>query len=63
MPAICMVAVTVQMTAASREESPFRDPPAFFLVTTGPRIIRSAGLLSLSGYRHNGNLGYTVNRS
>ena len=45
-PAIRAVAVTVQMTAAFRAVSPFRDPPAFFLVTTGPRICRSAALLS-----------------
>jgi hypothetical protein len=32
------VAVTVQAVAASRAESPFRDPPAFLLVTTGKRI-------------------------
>jgi hypothetical protein len=36
------VAVTVQMTAASRAESSLREPPAFFLVTTGPRIALSA---------------------
>ena len=35
------------MTAAFRAVSPFREPPAFFLVTTGPRICRSAALLSL----------------
>src|SRR5208283_5994618 len=35
-PAIRAVAVAVQMTAAFRAVSPFRDPPAFFLVTTGP---------------------------
>src|ERR1017187_5516076 len=48
-PAIRAVAVTVQMTAAFRAVSPFREPSAFFLVTTGPRIWRSAALLSLSG--------------
>jgi hypothetical protein len=46
-PAIWTVAVTVQITAAFRAVSPLREPPAFFLVTTGPRICRSAGLLSL----------------
>jgi len=46
-PAIWAVAVTVQITAAFRAVSPLREPPAFFLVTTGPRIILSAGLLSL----------------
>jgi len=35
------------MTAAFRAVSPLREPPAFFLVTTGPRIWRSAALLSL----------------
>src|ERR1039458_4299450 len=45
-PAIWAVAVTVQITAAFRAVSPLREPPAFFLVTTGPRIILSAGLLS-----------------
>ena len=45
-PAIWAVAVTVQITAASRAVSPLREPPAFFLVTTGPRIILSAALLS-----------------
>ena len=54
-PAIWAVAVTVQITAAFRAVSPLREPPAFFLVTTGPRIILSAALLSLSGYRHNDN--------
>jgi RHS repeat-associated protein len=49
-PAIRSVAVTVQMTAAFRAVSPFREPPAFFLVTTGPRIWRSPALLSL--FRH-----------
>ena len=49
-PAIWAVAVTVQITAALRAVSPFREPPAFFLVTTGPRIWRSAALLSL--FRH-----------
>jgi hypothetical protein len=45
-PAIRAVAVTVQITAAFLAVSPLRDPPAFFLVTTGPRIWRSAALLS-----------------
>jgi len=54
-PAIWAVAVTVQITAALRAVSPFREPPAFFLVTTGPRIWRSAALLSLSGIRHKDN--------
>ena len=49
-PAIWAVAVTVQITAAFRAVSPLREPPAFFLVTTGPRICRSAALLSL--FRH-----------
>ena len=49
-PAIRAVAVAVQMTAALRAVSPLREPPAFFLVTTGPRIWRSAALLSL--FRH-----------
>ncbi|MGH3125870.1 MAG: hypothetical protein ACRDND_33250, partial [Streptosporangiaceae bacterium] len=31
------------------------DPPAFFLVTTGPRIVLSARLLSLSGIRNKDN--------
>ena len=49
-PAIWAVAVTVQMTAAFRAVSPLWEPRAFFLVTTGPRIIRSAALLSLCRY-------------
>jgi len=38
-----------------RAVSPLREPPAFFLVTTGPRIILSAALLSLSGRPDNTN--------
>ena len=49
-PAIWAVAVTVQITAALRAVSPFWEPRAFFLVTTGPRIALSATLLSL--FRH-----------
>jgi hypothetical protein len=45
-PAIWAVAVTVQVTAALRAVSPLWEPRAFFLVTTGPRIARSATLLS-----------------
>src|SRR6266516_7097418 len=45
-PAIWAVAVTVQGTAACRAVSPLREPAAFFLVTTGPRIILPAALLS-----------------
>jgi len=45
-PAICAVAVTVKMTAAFFAVSPLWEPPAFFLATTGPRIWRSATLLS-----------------
>ena len=45
-PAICAVAVTVQIAEALRAESPLREPPVFFLVTTGPRSWRSAALLS-----------------
>jgi len=44
-PAIWAVAVTVQVRAASRAASWFRDSTAFFLVTTGRRIARSAALL------------------
>ena len=54
-PAIFAVAVTVQITAAFLAVSPLWEPPAFFLVTTGPRIVLSAMLLSLSGCRHNDN--------
>ena len=54
-PAISAVAVTVHIRAASRAASPFREPRAFFRVTTGPRIALSATLLSLSGYRHKDN--------
>ncbi len=50
-----MVAVTVQAVAARRAESGLWEPRAFFLVTTGPRIARSAALLSLSGCRNNDN--------
>jgi len=39
--AIVAVAVTVQITAALRAVSPLWEPPAFFLVTTGPRIVLS----------------------
>jgi hypothetical protein len=42
--------------AASRAESPLWEPRAFFLVTTGPRIILSAALLSL--FRHPDNDNY-----
>jgi hypothetical protein len=44
------VAVTVQAVAANRAESSLWEPRAFFLVTTGPRIILSAALLSLFRY-------------
>src|SRR5256886_15245844 len=54
-PAIWVVPVTVQITAAFRAVSPLWEPRAFFLVTTGPLIVRSAALLSLSGYRHKDN--------
>ena len=54
-PAILAVAVTVKILAAFPAVFPLWDPPAFFLVTTGPRIARSAILLSLSGYRNNDN--------
>ena len=53
--AIWAVAVTVQIAAAVRAVPPFREPPAFFLVTTGPRIVLSAMLLSLSRTRHKDN--------
>ncbi len=49
-PAIWTVAVTVQIAAALRAVPPLREPPAFFRVTTGPRIVLSAMLLSL--FRH-----------
>ena len=49
-PAIFAVAVTVQITAAFLAVSPLWEPPAFFLVTTGPRIVLSAMLLSLCRY-------------
>jgi hypothetical protein len=54
-PAILAVAVTVKTRAAFPAVFPLCEPPAFFLVTTGVRISRSAILLSLSGYRHNDN--------
>jgi hypothetical protein len=44
-PAIWAVAVAVQITAAFQTVSPLREPSAFFLVTTGPRIILSAGII------------------
>jgi hypothetical protein len=44
------VAATVQAEVAVRAVSGLWDPPAFFLVTTGPLMIRSAKLLSL--FRH-----------
>src|SRR5208282_679495 len=37
----------VQMSAAVPAVPGFWEPPAFFLVTTGPRIVLSARLLSL----------------
>ena len=55
-PAILTVAVTVKNRAAFRAVSPLCEPPAFFLVTTGPRIARSAILLSL--FRHPDNDNY-----
>ena len=55
-PAILTVAVTVKNRAAFRAVSPLWEPPAFFLVTTGPRIARSAMLLSL--FRHPDNDNY-----
>jgi hypothetical protein len=39
--------VTVKTRAAFPAVFPLWDPPAFFLVTTGPRIALSATLLSL----------------
>ena len=54
-PAIFAVAVTVKTRAAFPAVLPLWDPPAFFLVTTGPRMARSAILLSLSGCRNNDN--------
>ena len=54
--AIAAVAVTVQIAAAVRAVPPLREPPAFFLVTTGPRIVLSAMLLSL--FRHPDNDNY-----
>ena len=50
-----MVAVTVQMVAASFAESWLWEPRAFLRVTTGPRMARSAVLLSLCRYRNNTN--------
>ena len=44
--AIRAVAVTVQIEAAVQAVPGFWEPPAFFLVTTGPRMVRSARLLS-----------------
>ena len=64
-PAIWMVAVTVQIMAASRAESSLREPPAFFLVTTGPRgwaleAAPTPGYLLRSGpYRWSRNPMYT----
>ena len=49
-PAMPAVAMTVQNVAASRAASSFREPPAFFRAMTGPRIARSAVLLSLCRY-------------
>jgi len=49
------VAVTVQITAALRAVSSLWEPRAFFLVMTGPLIIRSAALLSLSRTRDKDN--------
>ena len=46
-PAIWAVAVTVQITAAIRAVSPFWEPQAFFLVTTGPRIVALGGVIVL----------------
>ena len=40
----------VQISAAVPAVPGFWEPPAFFLVTTGPRIVLSARLLSL--FRH-----------
>ena len=53
--AIAAVAVTVQITAAFPAVCPLWDPPAFFLVTTGPRSWRSAELLSLCRHLDNDN--------
>ena len=53
--AIWAVAMMVQMSAAVRAVSGLWEPPAFFLVTTGPRIVLSARLLSLSGCRNKDN--------
>ena len=46
-PAILAVAVTVKTRAAFAAVLPLWDPQAFFLVTTGVRIARSAILLSM----------------
>ena len=46
-PAILTVAVTVNIRAAFAAVSALWDPPAFFRVTTGPRIARSTILLSM----------------
>ena len=54
-PAMWAVAVTVQAEAAVRAVSGLWDPPAFFLVTTGPLMVRSAKLLSLCRYPDNDN--------
>ena len=55
-PAIFAVAVTVKTRAVFPAVLPLWDPPAFFLVTTGPRMARSAILLSL--FRHPDNDNY-----
>src|SRR6266568_893288 len=62
-PASWAVAMTVQIPAAVPAVPGLWEPPAFFLVTTGVLIVRSARLLSLSGTRHNDNMGYSLNRS
>ena len=54
-PAILAVAVTVKTRAAFRAVFPLWDPPAFFLVTTGPRIARSAILFELCRVLDNTN--------
>ena len=54
-PAIWAVAVTVQTVAARRAESSLCEPRAFLRVTTGPRMARSALLLSLLRYRNKDN--------
>ena len=45
-PGHLAVAVTVKIRAAFRAVFPLWEPPAFFLVTTGPLIVLSAVLLS-----------------